>query len=512
MSHDVFDGDWFARHATRLFWAFLGLHVVLWTLLPSLINANLPLDVIEGFAWGRQWDWGYPKHPPLTRWMGYLGAQLSGHGDWAQYLLSQLCVAAAFWAVWRLARSVLDSAPALLAVLLLEGVYFHNYTTPEFNPNVILLALWSFSVLCFWRAHATGSVIWWLLLGVVACLGFWSKYFMALLLVPMGLLLLFDPVFRRHLATPGPYLAAAVCVLGLAPHLVWMIETDFATLGYAVDRAAKGDPSWRDHLVHPIRFLVDQLPVVLPAALMLCAFGRPRPSPAGSAEEAWRRMLLVLTLGPFLLLFCLSLATGWRLRTMWAAPLFVLIGPVLVMWWRPRMTVAALRRFVAVFGFLFLLAPLAYIAVFSLGSAVTDEAKRTQFPGRALAERIDREWQARFGTASPVIIAEHWYGGNAIYYAQAESPLREALFYVGSDDRLTPWVDDRSVREHGAVAIWRYGYEDAEQVDRLPTILTDCKERFGTCEYQPPFALDWQTLFPVPRILIGWAIIPPNRE
>ena len=273
--------DWLDRHAARLFWAFISVHVVLWTLLPSLLNANLPLDVIEGFAWGRQFDWGYPKHPPLTRWLGSIAAELSGHGDWAQYLLSQMAVAAAFWAVWRLAASVFSPGRALLAVLLLEGVYYHNFTTPEFNPNVILLAFWALAVLCFWMAHTSsggpGRLVWWLGLGVATCLGLWSKYFMALLMAPLAVLALLDPQFRRHLATPGPYLAAGVALVGLVPHLAWMLESDFATLGYAVDRASKGDEtSLRDHLLRPLRFILEQPVVLLPPLLMIAAFGWPR--------------------------------------------------------------------------------------------------------------------------------------------------------------------------------------------------------------------------------------------
>ena len=31
----------------------------------------------------------------------------------------------------------------LISVLLLEGIYFYNFTTPEFNVNVCQLPFWS---------------------------------------------------------------------------------------------------------------------------------------------------------------------------------------------------------------------------------------------------------------------------------------------------------------------------------------------------------------------------------
>ena len=45
---------------------FLFSHLIIWTLVPSLSNENLPLDTIEALAWGSNLDWGYSKHPPLS--------------------------------------------------------------------------------------------------------------------------------------------------------------------------------------------------------------------------------------------------------------------------------------------------------------------------------------------------------------------------------------------------------------------------------------------------------------
>ena len=50
----------------RLFYYFLFTHLVIWTLIPSITNHNLPLDTIEALAWGSNLDWGFNKHPPLS--------------------------------------------------------------------------------------------------------------------------------------------------------------------------------------------------------------------------------------------------------------------------------------------------------------------------------------------------------------------------------------------------------------------------------------------------------------
>ena len=41
-------------------------HFLLWVLIPTFTNTNLPLDTIEALAWGSNLDWGFDKHPPMS--------------------------------------------------------------------------------------------------------------------------------------------------------------------------------------------------------------------------------------------------------------------------------------------------------------------------------------------------------------------------------------------------------------------------------------------------------------
>ena len=43
------------RRPRTVFAAFLAIHGIVWTALPSLIYFNLPLDVIEAMTYGREW-------------------------------------------------------------------------------------------------------------------------------------------------------------------------------------------------------------------------------------------------------------------------------------------------------------------------------------------------------------------------------------------------------------------------------------------------------------------------
>ena len=41
------------NNINKLFYIFLIIHLILWTLVPTLTNNNLPLDTIEAFGMGK---------------------------------------------------------------------------------------------------------------------------------------------------------------------------------------------------------------------------------------------------------------------------------------------------------------------------------------------------------------------------------------------------------------------------------------------------------------------------
>ena len=115
---------------------FLFGHLIVWTLVPSISNNNLPLDTIEALAWSSNLDWGYNKHPPLSALAVESFYKIFKNQDWAFYFLSQIFVIASFFVVWKFSEEFFkNKIYSLLSVFLLEGIYFYNFTTPEFNVN-----------------------------------------------------------------------------------------------------------------------------------------------------------------------------------------------------------------------------------------------------------------------------------------------------------------------------------------------------------------------------------------
>jgi len=98
---------------------FLFSHLVIWTLVPSISNDNLPLDTIEALAWGSNMDWGFSKHPPLSAFVIEIFYQIFGSHDWAYYFLSQLFIVLTFFIVFKFSEDFFKkSIYSLISILL----------------------------------------------------------------------------------------------------------------------------------------------------------------------------------------------------------------------------------------------------------------------------------------------------------------------------------------------------------------------------------------------------------
>ena len=107
----------------NLFYIFLTIHLIIWTVIPTLTNNNLPLDTIEALAWGSNLDWGFNKHPPMSAFLVEIFYQIFGAQDWSYYLLSQICVISSFFIVFKLAENFFENKIFQLKMHSLADVY-----------------------------------------------------------------------------------------------------------------------------------------------------------------------------------------------------------------------------------------------------------------------------------------------------------------------------------------------------------------------------------------------------
>ena len=251
-----------ARWCGRFLLVWLLVRTLAWLAAVVASHPNAPLDLIEWLSWGHTTQWGYPKHPPLPAWLAAGFARLSPGDVWGVYVLGYLSAAGCIFAAWRLGLRYLPPPLALCAALSLEGLMYLTNDPAEWSNNVALALGWAWTIVLGEQAVRTNGVGRWFAVGLVIGLTLLCKYTLGVLLLPLAVYLVWDRHARRCLRTSGPYLAAAVALFVFAPHAVWVVEHDYVTLKYAVERSGDSNPMGR--VMNPLLFLGGQIALLVP--------------------------------------------------------------------------------------------------------------------------------------------------------------------------------------------------------------------------------------------------------
>ncbi len=392
----------------RLFYYFLLTHLVIWTLVPSITNHNLPLDTIEALAWGSNLDWGFNKHPPLSALAVKIFYQIFGSQDWVYYLLSQLFVIIAFYYVFKLSKEILNTEKhALLSVLLLEGIYFYNFTTPEFNVNVCMLPFWAMTAYYAYKClkdHLTKDYI---ILGIVAALGFLSKYLFIYLLIGIKIFYIFyirKNNFKINYIVPG-----IIFLLILTPHLIWLTENNYITIAYGLKRTGE-IKSYLDHIILPLTFLGKQAGILIPFFILLFILTKTIKTNF-SFKDQNLLYILSITILPILLIFLTSAIIGAKIRTMWMTPFYLYIGTLFIYLFQNHINLNQLKVFNYVFIFLFLLSPLLYGYI-----SISQTDKRTDYKGKEIAKVVEKNLTRLEYNNVMSVAGNEWIAGNLCYH------------------------------------------------------------------------------------------------
>ena len=165
--------------------------------------------MVENFAWGREWQWGYFKHPPLFAWIAGGWFAVLPRTDAAYYLLAMLNVAVGLGGVSVLARRWLAPQDAALAVIVLATTPFYTWLALKFNANSVLLSVWPWTAVAFLRWIKRGRAREAILAGAMAAVALLGKYFSMLLLVVLVAVALADQKGRRRVFSAQAVLLVA---------------------------------------------------------------------------------------------------------------------------------------------------------------------------------------------------------------------------------------------------------------------------------------------------------------
>ena len=405
------------RNINNVFFIFALSHLIVWTLVPSITNNNLPLDTIEALAWGSNLDWGFNKHPPMSAFFSEVFYKIFGAQDWAYYLLSQIFVLIAFYYVFKFANEILGSISlALISILLLTSIYFYNFTTPEFNVNVCQLPFWSMVVYYSWRIYDSKEIKLsdCLLVGIFAAIGFLSKYLFIYLLISVDLLFIYLIFFKKTKKFDFKYLITLeVFLVLLVPHFIWLYDNEFITIFYGLKRTGLEESIIFDHIKHPLIFLFKQIGILIPFFFLVFLLTKKLKFKFNFKDKKLL-FLFFINLVPIVLMFVTSLVMGSKIRTMWMTPFYLFFGVFFVYLLKSQINLKRINSFLMGSLFLFFLSPIIYSYI-----SISQLDKRTDYPGKEIAIKTQITWDQDFDKEIQFVTGDEWKAGNLSYHLKS---------------------------------------------------------------------------------------------
>ena len=425
------------KNINNVFFIFILSHLIFWTLIPSLTNHNLPLDTIEALAWGSNLDWGFNKHPPVSAFFPEIFFQIFGSQDWVYYLLSQIFVITSFYYVFKFSKEIFNNdLLGLISVLLIESIYFYNFTTPEFNVNVCQLPFWSLTVYYSWKIFS-GKEIKFLdcfLVGLFAAFGFLSKYLFIYLLFSIDLLFIYLIFIKKERKFDFKYLITIeVFLVVLVPHLIWLYNNDFITITYGLARTGLEQSTLIEHIVFPLTFLLKQLGIIIPFLILIWLLVRNVKFKLNFKDKKLL-FLLAVNLLPIFLMFLTSLVTGSKIRTMWMTPFYLFFGTFVVYLLKEQINLKKLKPFMIGVVFFFFLSPILYAYI-----SISKNDKRTDYRGKEIAIKTQYAWDQQFSSTINVVLGNEWNAGNLSYHLKSR-PVWEGIVEKEKLDQLKDFM------------------------------------------------------------------------
>ncbi len=426
-----------SKNINNIFYIFVTAHLMFWTLIPSLTNHNLPLDTIEALAWGSNLDWGFNKHPPMSAFFPEIFYQIFGSQDWAYYLLSQIFIVISFYYVFKLSKEILNNnLLGLISVLLIETIYFYNFTSPEFNVNVCQLPFWSLTAYYAWRIFNGKNIKFsdCFLVGLFAAFGFLSKYLFLYLLVSIDLLFIYLIFIKKDRKFDFKYLITTeVFLVALVPHFIWLTNNEFITITYGLARTGLGQSSLINHVQFPLIFIGKQIGILIPFFILIWLLVQKLKFKINIKDK---KLLFLLSINvlPIFLIFLTSIITGSKIRTMWMTPFYLFFGTLFVHMLQTQINIKKLKPFVIGFVFFFFLSPVLYAYV-----SISKDDKRTDYPGKEIAIKTQYAWDQQFDSKINLVLGNEWNAGNLSYHLKSR-PVWEGFIERSKLDQLKDYM------------------------------------------------------------------------
>ncbi len=337
--------------------------VLLYTAFAVISSAplGLPPDLLEIYARGLHPAAGYADGPPLAPLITAGWFALFPPTNWAFYLLAMVNAAVGLFATDRIARRHLDGDKRIAVLLLLLLTPFYQFIGQRFGGDQTLLSTWPVATYCFLRAFETRGLAWSAAAGIAAALALLGAYYSVFLIAGFVASVLVRAKRRDYLRSWSPWLSIVVGGIALAPHVQWLLATDFTTFSDAATSSA-GMPV-AEMLWNYAAYIIQG--IACTGGLLAVYWIAVRPDRTILRETFWPsdpdgRMLVALLATPLVLPAVVAPFVGVASMPLWTMPVCFLLPIILL---RPKS--AELTRVAAIR----ITALVAIVTVFSLAAA-----------------------------------------------------------------------------------------------------------------------------------------------
>ena len=490
----------FLRGRPKLvFWGVALTQAALWTALPSLFYSAPPGDVPILLAVGHEFQLGSYLGPPLAFWLGEIAFRIAGGPG--VYLLAQVCIVVTYWAVFTLGRRIVGTRHAVLAVLLMVGIAAFNVPSPDFGPAILAAPLWALALLHYWRALGEGDRGAWFLLAVDLGLLLLANYVGLILFALMVPFVLAAPRGRAALAHPEPWIALALFILVIFPHLAWLWYRHDLVLAY-LGEGGVFETTLAPGLWLAAALVLTHLGLFLLAGL---ASGWPRQRREEAPEidrapvEGFARWFVYFfALMPPLVAVTVAVASGRLGPLQRVAPLVVLSGLALIVFAGDRVQLYRERLVSSTWAGLLVAPPVMMVAgILLLPWTLGIDLKMDQ-PANAAGAFFADNFQRRTGKPLDYVTGDE----RIAPLVALGAPSRPHVYFSWAPER-SPWASPADIVARGGLLVWQAN-------DNAGTPPADLKAQFPAMVAEVPRSFPRPVQGLLPLIRLGWSVVRPQ--
>ncbi|WJR80139.1 glycosyltransferase family 39 protein [Bradyrhizobium sp. NP1] len=483
-------------------WIVVLLQALVWLLVVLAFYRSPPGDLATALAFGREYQVGTDLGPPLSFWIADIAYRAVGNHMFGVYLLAQLCQIATFWTLYLLARTIVGSQQAVLAVLLTMTITAFGSSVLAFGPTVAARPLWMLLLLHTWQLIGQNRRNVWFAWSIEAGLLLLTTPAAIGLLLLIGGFALATERGRRTLWSLDPLFALLVIAVLVLPYLIWLIRADALALPAF---PALSELSGRG--LHWIA-LVAGLALAMAGMLLLVVlnsgwFGR-------KAEEApiifrppveplARDFVYFFAIAPALFGSLISGLFGFD-RVVGGAGLALLMsGLAIIVAAGDLIALRRQRLLRSVWAAAVVLPALSVVAATLFVPWTGSGEVATSLPARAIGRFFAESFERR--TNQPLRAVA---GDAQLASLVALDRDRPHLFLQETPER-TRWISFPRFNETGGVVVWRAS-------DTAGTPPPEIAQRFPGLVPEVPRAFEWLVNGRQPLLRIGWAIVRPKGQ